>query len=176
MPFCWAVAADEPIIRIFKIMTSPEQAGWCLSWVDVPQTASLPCDCRLTCHLLCTALAAGKQSFCLLLLWDRWHASYKILLKYLPSNCPFWHVTITLEQTWRKTIADGYSSETWHSVPFSEHQNHLTKPTWAKAQHCNRAQRNFSLDTIFNYSLILYIYLKKKRTHFVFLQHYGLMC
>lgn len=153
MPFCWAVAADEPIIRIFKIMTSPEQAGWCLSWVDVPQTATLPCDCRLICHLLCTALVAGKQSFCSLLLWDRWHA--KILLKYLPANCLFCYVTIILKQTRRKTVADGYSFQMWHSDPLSEHQNHLTKPTWPKAQHCNRARRNFSLDTIFNYSLIL---------------------
>lgn len=168
MPFCWAVVADEPIIRIFKIMTSPEQAGWCLSWVDVPQTATLPCDCRLICHLLCTALVAGKQSFCSLLLWDRWHA--KILLKYLPSNCLFCYVTIVLKQTWRKTVADGYSFQMWHSGPFSEGPfsvahfqratlHHLTKPTWPKAQHCNRAQRNFSLDTIFNYSLILYIYI-----------------
>lgn len=87
MPFCWAAAADEPIIRIFKTMTSPEQSGWCLSWVLCHRLPIFPSTAgSFVTFFLCTALFSVQQTFCLHAIYLKMGPSYSINLKYLPSN------------------------------------------------------------------------------------------
>lgn len=159
MPFCWAAAGDEPIIRMCNDKPSAVRPVPRLGGRAVDRQSSLWRQTHLSPSVH-SSVFSKQQTFCLHAVRLKMGASYGIHLKYLPLNSLTYYNSVSTDMkktcNWWILIPKCDKVSHFQSTYFSL-QNQLEQRLTTAAEHTS-----FSLDSIFIYALNLTMLPKKK--------------